>query len=68
MAAKYDFKTYHVTYLDDLFGLKTLTFNNKESANDFCNSLILENCKFIHFYEAATSTIYYNDESSVYVF
>lgn len=63
----YEIITFHVTYLDSLFGLKTLTFNNKECANDFCNELLLEKCEFVHFYENKTCTIFLKDESAFYV-
>lgn len=67
MSATYDFKTYHVTYLDSLLGLKTLTFNHKETANDFCNELLIQKCEFVHFYENKTCTIFLKDESTLYV-
>lgn len=67
MAKHYDYTTYHVTYLDSLYGLRTLTFNHQETANDFCNQLLLEQCEFVHFYSAKTSTIFLKDESTLYV-
>lgn len=67
MAATYDIVLYHVTYLDTTFGLRTLTFNHQETANDFCNQLLVEQCEFVHFYSAKTSTIFLKDESMLYV-
>lgn len=59
--------TYHVTYLDELFGLKTIKFNQKETANDFCNELLIQRCEFVHFTENKTCTILLKDESAFYV-
>lgn len=64
MAQNYDTILYQVIFLDDLFGLRTMTFNYEESANDFCNQLLIENCTFIHFYKIHTCTIFIKDESS----
>lgn len=67
MANHFDYTTYHVTYVDDLFGLKTLTFTHQETANDFCNDLLVEKCEFIHLYKMQTSTIFMKNESALYV-
>ncbi len=67
MSRIYEIVTYHVTHLDDCFGLKTLTFNHEEAANDFTNQLLETHCTFVHFYETRTVTKYLRDESSLYV-
>ena len=67
MAKHFDYTTYHVTFLDDTFGLKTLTFNNKECAQDFANDLVFKQCEFVHLYQSQVSTIYLKDESVLYV-
>lgn len=67
MAQNFDSTLYQVTFLDNVFGLRTMTFNHQESANDFCNQLLIEKCEFIHFYKMHTSTIFMKDESSLYV-
>lgn len=67
MAKHFDYTTYNVTFLDDTFGLKTLTFNNKECAQDFANDLVLKQCDFVHLYQSQVSTIYLKDESILYV-
>lgn len=67
MTKHFDYTTYNVTFLDDTFGLKTLTFNSKECAEDFANDLVFKQCDFIHLYQSQVSTIYLKDESVLYV-
>lgn len=67
MAKHNDITTYHVTYLDETFGLRTLTFNSQETADEFCNTLLQESCAFVHLYKNVRSTILFRDEECLYV-
>ena len=67
MATIYEYTTYHVTYLNELNALTTLNFNTESAAADFANQLSLNNCEFVHFYKSETVTMFYKDDSTIFV-